>query len=95
MTNFNEPNNYDKYGNPLSSTRPFVYEPTGGNGRVPFVMLGLLVLLGIVGGAMYFNAGHRTAADVAHAPPAISDTRPAPATMPTPAPADAPSPTRQ
>ena len=106
MTDFNNPNSYDKYGNPIpGDARPFAYDPLDRNGRAPYVLLGLLVLVGIVGGAMYFNGGPRKAADVATAP--ITDTRPAPATpmttpMTTPAtPAPAPSaspanvPTRQ
>ena len=103
MTDFNNPNNFDKYGNPLPPTARFEYEPVQSSGRGPYVLLGLLVLIGIVGGAMYFNAGHRKAADVATAPPAMTDTRPAPAApmtapagttpapMATPAPSDAPT----
>src|SRR5476649_1455650 len=92
MTDFNNPNNFDKYGNPLPSPARFEYEPVQSAGRAPYVLLGLLVLIGIVGGAMYFNGGHRTAADVAVAPPRIIDTRPAPvAPMTAPAPTGVPS----
>src|SRR5476649_8079 len=102
MTDFNNPNNVDKYGNPIPPTARFEYEPVATTGRAPYVLLGLLVLIGIVGGAMYFNGGHRTASDVAAAPPSMTDTRTAPAAprtapadmtpapMATPAPADAP-----
>ena len=84
MSDYNNPNSYDKYGNPIpSEARPFAYEPTEANGRAPYVLLGLLVLVGIVGGAMYFNGGNHKAANVATAPTPMApmtDTRPAPAT---------------
>ena len=84
MSDYNNPNSYDKYGNPLPPNR-VGYEPVDSAGRGPFVLLGLLVLIGIVGGAMYFTP-HKRAADVATAPPAASDTiRTAPAPMATPA----------
>ena len=92
MTDFNNPNNFDKYGNPLPPTARYEYEPAAANGRAPYVLLGLLVLVGIVGGAMYFNGGHRTAGDVAVAPPRVIDTRPAPM-APTMAPTTTPAPT--
>jgi hypothetical protein len=103
MSDFNNPNDFDKYGNPIPPNARFQYDPVEGNGRGPYVLLGLLVLVGIVGGAMYFNGGHRKAADVATAPAPTTDTRPAPAMpragpmattpapMTTPAPADEPS----
>jgi hypothetical protein len=96
MTDFNNPNNFDKYGNPIPPTARFEYEPVATTGRAPYVLLGLLVLIGIVGGAMYFNGGHRRAADVATAPPAMTDTRPAPmAPMTTPATPAPAGPTQQ
>ena len=102
MSDYNNPNSYDKYGNPIPPTARYAYEPVGTNTRAPYVLLGLLALVGIVGGAMYFNGGHRTASDVAVAPPRVIDTRPAPAPMtdptittPAPTPAPAPSTTQQ
>lgn len=71
------PEKFDKYGNPIPGTP--AYEPVESTttGRAPYVLLGLLVLVGIIGGALYFN-GTPTAsnrgADVATAPPAASDT---------------------
>jgi hypothetical protein len=92
MSDYNNPNDFDKYGNPIPGTsRPFVYEPAEGTGRAPYVLLGILVLLGIVGGAMYFNGGHRTASNVASAPPAITDTTTTPAPMPPSAPMTGPA----
>ena len=92
LNNPNNPNNFDKYGNPLPPAARFEYEPTANTGRAPYILLGLLVLIGIVGGTMYFNGGHRTTSDVAVAPPRMSDPAPAPtapmATPVTPAPAD-------
>jgi len=82
MSDFNNPNNFDKYGNPIPGPAPGIapgtaYEPVESTGRAPYVLLGLLVLVGIVGGALYFNGnthGSRPGADVAAAPPAASDT---------------------
>jgi hypothetical protein len=84
MSDFNNPNNFDKYGNPIPGPAPGIapgtapgtaYEPVESTGRAPYVLLGLLVLVGIVGGALYFNGTHgsRPGADVATAPPAASD----------------------
>ncbi len=83
------PNDYDKYGN----TR---YDPPEPGGRGPYVLLGILVAIGLVGGLLYFNGTPRDNADVARAPaerPPVTDTmRPgAPADTPTvPAPGAAP-----
>jgi len=74
MSDFNNPNNFDKYGNPMPGS---AYEPIESTGRAPYVLLGLLVLVGIIGGALYFNGntrGSRPGANVAAAPPAASDT---------------------
>lgn len=100
MSDYNNPNNFDKYGNPLPGASN-VYDPDESTGRAPYVLLGILVLIGIVGGALYFNGspnGARGGADVAQAPPAASrtltPTPAAPRTMDsgpaaaTPAPAD-------
>jgi hypothetical protein len=105
MSDFNNPNNFDKYGNPTPTTNsPFEPESTG---RAPYVLLGLLVLVGIIGGALYFNGTPNSSrrADVANAPPAASDTMRTPtspamppaarkldATPTTPAPSTTPAP---
>lgn len=76
MSDYNNPNNFDKYGNPLPGANN-VYDPDESTGRAPYVLLGILVLIGIVGGALYFNGtpnGARNGADVAQAPPAASRT---------------------
>ncbi len=96
MIDDTNPNSYDKYGNQIpGEPRPFAYEPATATTRAPYVLLGLLVMVGIVGGAMYFNGGPRHAADVATAPtPAapMTDTRAAPVPpMATPAPTGVPS----
>lgn len=71
MSDYNDPNRFDKYGNPIPGTAN-VYDPDASTGRAPYVLLGLLVLIGIVGGALYFNGGSHTGAtrapDVASAP---------------------------
>ena len=109
MSDYNNPNSYDKYGNPIpGEARPFNYEPVGSSGRAPYVLLGILILVGLVGGGLYFNGKHN-GSNVASAPPAIErplppaasptapggglNTTPAPTT--TPAPAGAPATTQQ
>jgi hypothetical protein len=72
MSDYNNPNpnNPNEFDNPIPGTaRPFVYDEADRTSRAPYVLLGILVLIGIVGGALYFNSGHRTARDVAAAPP--------------------------
>jgi hypothetical protein len=104
MSDYNNPNSYDKYGNPIpGEARPFNYEPVEANGRAPYVLLGILILIGVVGGGLYFNSSHR-GSNVASAPPAmertlVPSTQPgAPATTPggaintTPAPTATPAP---
>lgn len=99
MSDYNNPNSYDKYGNPIpGDARPFTYEPSEANGRVPYVLLGILVLVGLVGGAMYFNGGHGGSSDVASAPmqtatPGAPSPRPMGGTLnTTPAPTTTPAP---
>ena len=71
----NDPRGYDRYGN----TR---FEPMDDAGKGPYVLLGLLVAIGLIGGLLYFNGAPKND-NVAQAParPAIERT------MPTPAPA--------
>ena len=79
----NDPRGYDRYGN----TR---FEPVDDTGRGPYILLGLLVAIGLIGGLLYFNGSPKNE-NVAQAPPAISRTTtppaPAPSTTATPAPA--------
>ncbi len=70
---------YDKYGNAP-------YEPVDPGGRGPYILLGILVAIGLIGGLLYFNGGARHE-NVAQAPTATErpmTTTPAP-TMPAPA----------
>ena len=82
----NDPRGYDRYGN----TR---FEPADDTGKGPYILLGLLVAIGLIGGLLYFNGAPRNDS-VAQAPnrPAIERTVPntgAVATTPAPAaPAD-------
>lgn len=76
---------YDRYGN----TR---FEPADDSGKGPYILLGLLVAIGLIGGLLYFNGTPKNGENVAQAPntPAISRTvtppaAPAPATPGTPA----------
>ena len=104
MNDQNNPNNFDKYGNTTRPTARDAYQPAATTARAPYILLGLLALVAIVGAAMFFNGGHRTASDVATAP-AMNDTRPAPAApmtgpasttpAPTATPATPAAPTRQ
>ena len=71
------PGRYDQYGNAR-------FEPAEETGRGPYILLGLLVALGVIGGLLYFNHTPRDT-NTAQAP--ISSTRPAPVS---PAPGAAP-----
>jgi hypothetical protein len=89
----NDPRGYDRYGN----TR---FEPVDDTGKGPYILLGLLVAIGLIGGLLYFNGAPKNGDQVAQAPnrPAIERTMPTPTpaapatTMPAapvaPAPAD-------
>jgi len=72
---------YDRYGN----TR---FEPADDSGKGPYILLGLLVAIGLIGGLLNFNGSPKTGENVAQAPanpPAISRTvtpPAAPATTP-------------
>ena len=73
--NPNDPRNYDRYGNAR-------FEPAmdDGAGKGPYILLGLLMAIGLIGGMLYFNGSPKTGADVAQAPrPAIERTVPTPA----------------
>ena len=80
----NDPRGYDRYGN----TR---FEPADDTGKGPYILLGLLVAIGLIGGLLYFNGSPKDGDQVAQAPanrPAIERTVPNPASPPaTPAPA--------
>src|SRR3954469_17759267 len=78
----NDPRGYDRYGN----TR---FEPADDTGKGPYILLGLLVAIGLIGGLLYFNGSPKNE-NVAQAPnrPAIERTlpaTPAPSTTATPA----------
>ena len=83
----NDPRGYDRYGN----TR---FEPVDDAGKGPYILLGLLVSIGLIGGLLYFNGSPKNGDNVAMAPnrPAIERTvpNPAPATVPA-APATTPA----
>ena len=82
----NDPRGYDRYGN----TR---FEPMDDAGKGPYVLLGLLVAIGMIGGLLYFNGAPKND-NVAQAParPAIERTMPTPApAMPAPAKPAAPA----
>jgi hypothetical protein len=91
----NDPRGYDQYGN----TR---FEPANDTGKGPYILLGLLVAIGMIGGLLYFNGSPKTD-NMAQAPatPAIERTTPLPSAAPgapgtpitpmTPAPTTAPA----
>ena len=85
------PNNdrygYDRYGN----TR---FEPADDSGKGPYILLGLLVAIGLIGGLLYFNGSPKNGENVAQAPntpPAISRTTTPPASPATPSATPAPA----
>lgn len=72
--NPNDRANYDRYGN--AKFEPVVDD---GPGKGPYILLGLLAAIGLIGGMLYFN-GPDPNPEVAQAPrPAIERTTPAPA----------------
>ena len=84
---------YDRYGN----TR---FEPADDSGKGPYILLGLLVAIGLIGGLLYFNGSPKNGDNVAQAPsisrtvtpPAVPATPSAtPAAPSTPAPSAMPS----
>ncbi len=84
---------YDKYGNTN-------YEPVDPGGRGPYVLLGILVAIGLIGGLLYFNGGtpRSDRSSTAQAPIERPMTTPAPAPAApaiTPAPTPAPSTTAE
>ena len=86
--NPNDRAGYDRYGNAR-------FEPAmdDGAGKGPYILLGLLAAIGLIGGMLYFN-GPDTNTEVAPAPrPAIERTapNPAPAVPATPATPAAPA----
>jgi hypothetical protein len=78
MSDYN-PNSYDRYGN---AGGPH-FEPPDPDGKGPYVLLAILVLIGLVGGLLYFN-GPPKGTETAQAP-AVTRTVPAPSAMPSPA----------
>ena len=86
----NDPRGYDRYGN----TR---FEPADDSGKGPYILLGLLVAIGLIGGLLYFIGGSpKNGENVAQAPaisrtvtppavPATPSATPAPSAMPSPA----------
>jgi hypothetical protein len=79
----NDPRN-DRYGNTINNR----FEPAEEGGKGPYILLGLLVAIGLIGGLLYFNGAPKNDS-VAQAPnrPAIERTVP----NPTPAPATTPA----
>ena len=67
------PGAYDQYGNAR-------FDPVDEGGRGPYILLGILVAIGVIGGLLYFNhAPTDRNAQQAQAP-SVTDTRPAPTT---------------
>ena len=67
---------YDKYGNTN-------FEPVDPGGRGPYILLGILVAIGLIGGLLYFNGtpkGDRSSQ--AQAPSERSMTVPSPSSTP-------------
>ncbi len=83
MSDYN-PNSYDRYGNPGPG-----FEPPDPGGKGPYVLLAILVLIGLVGGLLYFNGtpkgGNNEQAQAPRAVPTAPAT-PGPATQSTPTP---------
>ena len=79
MSDYNPgPGGYDKYGNTQ-------FEPPDPGGRGPYILLGILVAIGLIGGLLYFNGTPRTDRNSQAAAPTER-------TMPSPAPGPAAGP---
>lgn len=68
---------YDKYGNTN-------FEPGDPGGRGPYILLGILVAIGLIGGLLYFNGTPKDRSSEAQAPASIERPMTKPAT-PSPA----------
>ena len=55
---------YDQYGNAP-------YELAVDNGKGPYFLLGLLAMIGVIGGLMYFNGAPKDGGNTARVPTAI------------------------
>ena len=82
MSDYNPgPGGYDKYGNTN-------FDPGDPGGRGPYILLGILVAIGLIGGLLYFNGTPRNdRANQAQAPSEQSQSMPGRQTPATPAPA--------
>ena len=88
---------YDKYGNSN-------FEPGDPGGRGPYILLGILVAIGLIGGLLYFNGTPKDRSNQAQAPAGIERPMTTPATpaapgaattTPAPAPSATPSDTQK
>lgn len=83
--NPNDPRGYDRYGN--AKFEPALDE---GAGKGPYILLGLLVAIGLIGGLLYFNGAPQNGTDVAQARNPAPIERTAPPIERTPPPVAAP-----
>ena len=74
------PGGYDRYGNAK-------FDPPDPDGKGPYVLLAILVLIGLVGGLLYFNGTPKDNNNLAAAPDraTTAPARPGPAATPAPA----------
>jgi hypothetical protein len=73
MSDYNPgPGGYDKYGNAQ-------FEPPDPGGRGPYILLGILVAIGLIGGLLYFNGTPREDRNAQAQAPAVERTVPTPA----------------
>ena len=96
MSDYNPgPGGYDKYGNTN-------FDPGDPGGRGPYILLGILVAIGLIGGLLYFNGTPKDRSNQAQAPMgterpttgATTPGTPSPAT-PSPSPSATPSDTQK
>jgi len=84
---------YDKYGNSN-------FEPGDPGGRGPYILLGILVAIGLIGGLLYFNGTPKDRSNQAQAPmgterPTTGATTPGTPSPATPSPSATPSDTQK
>ncbi len=70
MSDF-DPRHYDQYGN-RTGMSDMNYDASGGRG--PYILLAILVVIGVLGGVLYFNHSPRNSDQQAQSSPAATDT---------------------
>jgi hypothetical protein len=74
-----DPRHYDQYGNRTNNS-DMSYDTADGRG--PYILLAILVVIGVIGGILYFNHSPKGDDQQAQAPAASTMGRPTPPALP-------------